>query len=155
MQNIDERIKAIDWEKYETFYGNANEDVSSDNKVIPKTETLLLALFSNDHQEAMKSTHYLWCELCYQYAHLSSAALPAAGFILYGLRVLDDELKVELLDIVRGMVILTSDDLLENTWQRELRKIISDEKELFIELSKSEDADISGFAGDILEALSK
>ena len=28
MQNIDERIKAIDWEKYETFYGNANEDVS-------------------------------------------------------------------------------------------------------------------------------
>lgn len=113
INDIKNQIQSIDWSQYETAYGNAGEDIPSytDPKhIIPKMETQLLNLFSDDHEIAMEATHNLWCGLCHQYSFVSSAALPACEFLLYGLKTLDNELKIELLDILRGFVSVISSD---------------------------------------------
>lgn len=156
IEEIRKKITSIDWKLYETTYGNANDDVpvfENDKDLIPKMKTQLLQLFSSNNKEALESTHNLWCSLCYQYAFVSSAALPACDFLLYGIKTLDEELKIELLDIVRGFVFIISKDQPKQTWQGKLRMKLEEEKSLFIELAKSDNEEISKFAEDILEEL--
>ena len=49
------RMNAIDWSALQTVYGNAAP--------IPQQ---LTALFSDDHEVAMKASHDLWCALAHQ-----------------------------------------------------------------------------------------
>ena len=83
----------------------------------------------------------------------SSAAFPACEFLLYGLKTLDDELKIELLDIFRGFVSVISADWPKHTWQGKLRRMVEAEKSYFLELAESENEEVAGFANDILEEL--
>lgn len=106
--DIKNELKNIDWSQYETAYGNANQDITdylNPSKYIPKVSSLLLNIFSDDKECAMKATHELWCGLCHQHSFVSSAALPAYDFLIYGLKNLDDDLKIEILDILMGFSI--------------------------------------------------
>lgn len=156
INEIKMQIQSIDWSLYETAYGNAGENIplyTDETNVIPKIEAQLLQLFSGNHEMAMHATHDLWCSLCHDYAFISSAALPACEFLLYGLETLDDELKIELLDIFRGFVSVISADWPKHTWQGKLRRMVEAEKSYFLELAESENEEVAGFANDILEEL--
>ena len=57
-EEIKKRIKSINWKLYETAYGNANDDIpvlAKNEDLLPKMETQLLQLFSNNHTEAIES----------------------------------------------------------------------------------------------------
>lgn len=151
-----DKVKKIDWTLYETAYGNAGKDIPdyvNSKKAIPQIESLLIQLFSDNHEEAMKATHYLWCSLCHQYSFISSAALPAFDFLMYGLKNLDNKLKVELLDIFLGFVVTISKKESINTWQGQLRQKVINEREYFEVLSKNADEDIAYFAQEIVKEI--
>ena len=96
-------IDEIDWPQYETAYGNAAQDIPHFQcGQTPSVPHSLEKLFSGNWNKAMQAASDLWAGLCHQHAYISSAALPACGFLMIALRELDDELKVELLDIFLG-----------------------------------------------------
>ena len=96
-------IDEIDWSQYETAYGNAAQDIPHFQAgKTPSVPRSLWDLFSGDRERAIRATGDLWAGLCHQHAYISSAALPAYDFLMIALRELDDELKVELLDIFLG-----------------------------------------------------
>ena len=69
------------------------------------------------------------------------------------LRELDDELKVELLDIFQGFAVCTERFSSDAPWPRQLREKLKADLPVFTALSGSENEDIAYFAGSIVESL--
>lgn len=145
---IFEEIQKIDWSKYETAYGNAASENENSN-----VEENLKQLFSGNEELAIKATHHLWCSLCHQHAYISSAALPAYNILLYGLKSLDDDLKVEILDILLGFASCISRDHSPESWQGQLRAKMEQDQIHFQVLTSHENEDIAAFSENIVEAL--
>jgi hypothetical protein len=146
---IAEKIEKVNWADFETAYGNAE-------KTIP---FYLKNLFCQDTKIAMDATHQLWCSLCHQHAYISAAALPSYEILKIGLLQLDDKLKIELLDIFRGFSECTSDKYFiaikrtPQNWERELKQKLIVDIDLFKELAKHTDEEISVFAYNVIEDL--
>jgi len=143
------RIDEIIWSNYETAYG-----------VAEKMPYFLKALFSADNTLVKDATHFLCCSLCHQHAYISSAALPAYDFLIIALKGLNDEIKIELLDIFSGFSACTTAVYYENCkheplkWEIDLRQKLLSDVEFFKELSLSDNDDISYFAKEIVSDLS-
>ncbi len=148
-------IDEIDWSQYETAYGNAARDIPHFQAgKTPSVPSSLWALFSGDREKAMRAASDLWAGLCHQHAYISSAALPACDFLILGLQELDDELKVELLDIFLGFAVCTGRSA-ETDWEKQLRDKLTSHLPVFAGLVSSENEDIACFAERILEELTK
>lgn len=144
---IESKIDSINWADFETAYGNAENTIPF----------YLKNLFCSDTSIAMHATHQLWCSLCHQHAFVSTAALPSYDILKIGLLQLNDELKIELLDIFKGFSECTCEKYLTprtaRDWEQEIRhKLISDIK-LFEDLAKHSDEGISSFAVEIVDSL--
>jgi hypothetical protein len=138
---MEKELHQIDWMQLETAYGMA--------AYIPGE---LLKLFSADHDTAMEASHQLWCGLCHQKAGVASAALPALPFILKALTIADDELKVEILDILHGFAVCTSET--DNTpWRRQIRQELVTGRESFEHLMWHQNEDVSGWAKNLCREL--
>ena len=147
-------IDEIDWSQYETAYGNAAQDIPHFQAgKIPSVPHSLWELFSGDRNRAMRAANNLWAGLCHQHAYISSAALPAYDFLMIALRELDDELKVELLDIFQGFAACTERFSSDAPWPRQLQEKLKADLPIFTALSGSENEDIAYFAGSIVESL--
>ena len=121
-------IDEIDWSQYETAYGNAAQDIPHFQVgKTPSVPSSLWALFSGDRERAMQAASSLWAGLCHQHTYVSSAALPACDVLMLGLQELDDELKVELLDIFLGFAACTgrSAETDWNFYSKKSKKIVS------------------------------
>lgn len=148
-------IAELDWSRYETAYGNAAQDIPHFQcGHTPSVPSSLRALFSGDHEAAMKATSDLWAGLCHQHAYVSSAALPAYDFLMLALRELDDGLKVELLDIFLGFAACTGRSA-EADWEKQLREKLKADLPVFAGFTSSGNEDISYFAGRIVEELTQ
>lgn len=107
----------------------------------------------------MEATHELWCGLCHQKAYISSAALPAYEFLKTSLLTLDDETKIDVLDIIEGFSGHTQpksyrvNKLKINDWEIELRNKLQLDKEIYRELSRHSNEEISYFAKCIVDNL--
>jgi hypothetical protein len=146
-KSLRDEIRQIDWEKYETAYGNAE-------KTIPK---YLINLFSSNSKKSMQASHDLWCSLCHQHAYLSSAALPAYKFLRKKLAEGPEELQVEVLDIFFGYAVLShqyiNEDRKDEEFIRQIYQHLLTDKELFQTFTSSSNEDIQIFANYILEKL--
>lgn len=141
------KIEQVNWADFETAYGNAE-------KTIP---LYLKNLFCSDTEIAMDATHQLWCSLCHQHAFISSASLPAYNILKIGLLQLNDDLKIELLDIFQGFAYCSSptfNNFERADWEMQLRERLFADITLFEELASHTNEDISGFADNILGSLS-
>lgn len=142
-------INQVEWCDYATAYGNAGRtDIEYAN--IPLN---LQQLFSSDKEQAKEATHNLWCSLCHQHSYVSSAALPAYEILLYGLQVLEDDLKVELLDIFMGFALCINKNCFQDSWQGQLRAKLERNKSLFHTLISNQNEDIAAFAENIYDEL--
>lgn len=149
------KISAIDWSQYETAYGNAAQDIPHFQcGHTPSVPSSLRALFSGDHDAAMKATSDLWAGLCHQHAYVSSAALPAYDFLILALQEADDGLKVELLDIFLGFAACTGRSA-EADWERQLREKLKADLPVFAALTASDNEDIAYFSERIVEELTQ
>lgn len=147
-------IDEIDWSQYETAYGNAAQDIPHFQAgKTPSVPSSLWALFSGDRERAMAATSDLWAGLCHQHAYVSSAALPAYDFLMIGLKELDDQLKVELLDIFLGFAVCTARYSSDALWPRQLRDKLRADLPVFAGLVSSLNEDIASFAEDIVEEI--
>ena len=155
MKSILRKIDNIDWFAIEVFvnwsdstYGNAAE-----------IAIYLKNLFSGNTDLALDAAHELWCSLCHQHSYITSAAVPAYDFLIAGLKELDDEIKVEILDILVGFAVCTCDTRYELSkkqplnWEITLRQKLSDDIKLFQGLSSHVNEDISYFAEQIVSNL--
>ena len=146
-------IDEIDWSQYETAYGNAAQDIPHFQAgKTPSVPRSLWDLFSGDRERAIRATGDLWAGLCHQHAYISSAALPACGFLMIALRELDDELKVELLDIFLGFAVCTGRSA-ETDWEKQLRDKLTSHLPVFAGLVSSGNKDIAYFAERIMEEI--
>jgi hypothetical protein len=139
-------IEQVKWVDFETAYGNAE-------KTIPY---YLENLFCTDESTAMDATHQLWCSLCHQHAYVSDASLPSYNILKLGLLRLNDDLKVEILDIFAGFAGCirrnsTSNDLL--SWEKQLQQNLLQDRNIFAELAISDNETMRYFAGMICESL--
>lgn len=152
---ISEKILAVDWCNYETAYGNAAKDYPSyvSDGYIPNVAQSLLNLFSDNKETALKASHNLWCCLCHQHSFVSSAALPAYDILFYGLQSLEDELKIEILDIVMGFTLCLSKNTSKTSWQGQLREKLEKDKPYYEKLMSHRNEDIAGFAENIVREL--
>jgi len=140
IEDIRKEIDKIDWLQYENEY--------------IKTAEKLKNLFDKDKKVVLDATHKLWCSLCHQYAYVIHSALPAYDFLMYGLLNLDDYVKVEILDILRGFASCTNHHVyVATSWKYQLREKLRGDYTIFQKLSTHSDEDISGLANDICEAL--
>lgn len=140
-----QRIDNIDWKQYDTAYGRA--DIISEQ---------LKRLVCGDREIEMKAAHDLWCGLCHQHAYISSAALPAFPFLLEVLKVADDEIAVEILDIFFGFVGCSCPEdtkAKQDIWKRELRAKLTEQATFFSGLMTRDDEVISELAESITENL--
>ena len=146
-------IDEVDWSQYETAYGNAAQDIPHFQVgKTPSVPSSLWALFSGERERAVRAASDLWAGLCHQHAYISSAALPACGFLMIALRELDDELKVELLDIFLGFAVCTGRSA-ETDWEKQLRDKLTSHLPVFAGLVSSENEDIAYFAERIMEEI--
>ena len=148
-------IDEIDWSQYETAYGNAAQDIPHFQAgKTPSVPRSLWDLFSGDRERAIRATGDLWAGLCHQHAYVSSAALPACDVLMLDLQELDDELKVELLDIFLGFAVCTGRSA-ETDWERQLREKLANGLPVFAGLAVSENEDIAYFSERIVEELTR
>lgn len=152
-------IAKIDWSQYETAYGNAAEDIpyyvsiGDGRDYMPKAPQSLADLFSSDKKRALRASGDLWAGLCHQHSYVSSAALPAYDILFYGLQNLEDNLKVELLDILTGFAVCTARNSPKDSWQGQLRVKLEQGKPYFQKLTLHPNEDLACFARYIVEAL--
>lgn len=156
-QEIEKAILTVRWGDYETVYGNAAEDrpytVNGGGQgITPNVETLLLTLFGEDKEAALKASYKLWDELCHQ-TQVSSAALPAYDILLPGLELLSDELKEEALDILYNMIGGIPKGEPPGPWKAELRAKFERDEGIFRRLKTHPNEGVSSFAELILDQL--
>ena len=152
---IIQKINTINWSTIkvtvnwsDSTFGNAEEIAAN-----------LRDLFSGDTELAMKAAHELWCSLSHQHSYITSAAVPAYDFLMMGLSQLDDSLKVEILDILVGFAVCTSDAFYDVSkrkpldWEIELKNKLTGDIQTFKDLSLHGDESISYFAGRVVSYL--
>ncbi|MEM8773409.1 MAG: hypothetical protein AAGF53_00165 [Pseudomonadota bacterium] len=149
MDDLTETIRSVDWENYETAYGNA--------KYVGQ---LLELLSSSDMDKAMKASFELWCGLCHQDEFISSASLPSYPILLFILRISNDEVADEILRIIWGFASCSADSYFEGEetrphWAAKLRLLMKEDIAIFKKLTKSENKYISDHATWIIEDLEK
>ncbi len=141
-------IERINWSSFCTAYGKAENTIPN----------YLKDLFSSDIAVAMDAAHQLWCSLCHQHVFISNAALPSYDILKIALLTLDDEIKVELLDIFLGFTVCTDPAVLRpglEIWERTLRDCLISDIETFRNFSASPNEDISYFAREIVKSLER
>ena len=143
---IRDMIESVKWVDFNTSYGNAE-------KTIPY---YLGNLFCADESIAMDATHQLWSSLCHQHAYVSDAALPSYSILRLGLLRLNDDLKVEILDIFAGFAGGISrnsafHELL--SWEKQLQQMLFQDQNIFAELALNDNETMSYFAKMICESL--
>jgi hypothetical protein len=142
---LKEELSKINWLNFNTAYGKAD--------LVPK---YLYNLFSSDKEISITAINDLWNSLCHQYAFISNAALPSYDFLIEGLLILEDDIKIEILDILKGFSILTSNNyykqnnLQPEKWESELKNKLINDLELFHHIEKSSNNFISEFASEII-----
>lgn len=141
-EEIRDAIRSIRWRDYEAACGNME----------PMICTQLLELFSEHQEAAMEASSALWNNLCHQ-AQTVSAALPAYEILLAGVRILNDDLKVEVLDILYNTIGGIPEIGGMPSWKRELRKKFERDRSFYEELADSSNEDIAAFAELILEQI--
>lgn len=141
-EEIRDAIHSIKWREYEAVCGNTE----------PMTCTQLLALFSEHQETAMEASSALWNNLCHQ-AQTVPAALPAYEILLAGVRILNDDLKVEVMDILYNIIGGIPEIGGMPSWKRELRKKFERDRGYYKELADSDNEDIAAFAELILEQI--
>ena len=159
-EKVRKLVEEVDWSAWETAYGRADQEIpyyvqTGDGRgYMPKAAQSLLDLFSEDKEKALQAAHDLWCGLCHQHSYVSSAALPAYDILMLALCSLNDEMKVELLDIFAGFAACTSEkDLHTGGWRGELRERLETDRPVFQQLSRQENEDVASFAELVLEYL--
>jgi len=141
IKNLLMEIDNINWVQYETAYSETGEKIAG----------YLKDLFCGDKSTKMKAIHMLWCSLCHQHAYVSLAALPSYNFLLYALLNLDDDFKVELLDIFTGFAVCT---IYQNSkWIYQLRETLKNDLKIFKSFIFHSNEDISYFSKRICEYL--
>ena len=146
--NIKEEIKSINWKDYTTISKNSLE--------IPE---LLMALFLTDKVKVQKAIDRLWESLCHQHSFITSPALPSYKFLRYALLNLENEIKVDILDIFLGFTRCLKKSHFESLgrdpfwWELSLQKLINEDKKIFESFVLNENEDISCFSTLILNAL--
>lgn len=147
--HISDKIDKVNWANFQTAYGNAE-------KTIP---FYLKNLFCSDEKIAMDASHQLWCSLCHQHVFISDAAVPSYEILKIALSELNDELKIEILDIFTGFAYCSRPDydyiidIGMDKWKWELRQKMLEDIELYKDLSKNTNEDIAAFAIRICENL--
>lgn len=139
-------IEKVTWADFHTAYGNAE-------KTIPY---YLGNLFCADESIAMDATHQLWSSLCHQHAFISDAALPSYSILRTGLLSLNDDLKVEILDIFTGFAECTRRNIITHEllgWEKRLQQMLGQDRNVFTELALNENDTIAYFAKRICECL--
>ncbi|MDF2193452.1 hypothetical protein [Paraflavitalea sp. CAU 1676] len=147
--DIENEIDKINWTGYHTAYGSATNTIPF----------YLKNLFCADNKISMDATHQLWCSLCHQHVYISTAALPSYDILKIGLTKLDNKLRIEILDIIRGFSTCTSDKYYTATnhtpadWERALKQKLLADLKLFQKLTNHPNSEISAFATDIVDDL--
>ncbi|WP_435263825.1 hypothetical protein [Tenacibaculum sp. nBUS_03] len=145
-EQILKQINDIDWENFETAYGNAH-------RTIPN---YLKSIYCEDIKIALEATHQLWCSLCHQHAYISSASLPAYEIIRNRLIGCNEKLKVELLDIMLGFASCAkdkTDDKKYNELISQMKIKIVKDKGIFEKYTQNQNDDIKEFAELITEQI--
>ena len=146
---VSDKINQVNWKDFKTAYGNAENTIP----------LYLRNLFSTNYEIAFEATHNLWCSLCHQHAFISSASLPSYDILKFGVINLNDELKIEILDIFKGFSYCTSKDYYSEittpipTWEKLLKEELISDIVIFKELAFHNDELISSFAKDIIADL--
>lgn len=143
-EEIRDRIHSIKWRDYEAPCGDTE----------PMICTQLLELFSEHQEAAMEASSALWNNLCHQ-AQTVSAALPAYEILLAGVRILNDDLKVEVMDILYNIIGGIPEIGGMPSWKSELRKKFERDRSFYEELADNSNEDIAAFAELILEQISR
>lgn len=95
--------------------------------------------------------HWLWCSLCHQHAYVSSAALPAAPFIIDVLGRKQAPIVVEALDILLGFIRCTEPSMADSpAWHFELRKVALSAMPTVRRLAGSADPAVADMAQQLL-----
>lgn len=142
---LEDRIRAIDWNSSYTAYGPAND--------VPD---LLLQLASDDNETAKLASHKLWCGLCHQHVSMAPAGYLALPFILEILDSADDLLTIEILDILWGFAKCCTEvtpDVPE--YFEPARERLISELPRFALLAEHNDESISFFSSEIIKSLSE
>lgn len=74
-------------------------------------------------------------------------------FLIYGIKNLEDSLKIEILDILLGFSIGTAGVNLSDSWQGKLRSKLKEDMGYFKELALNTNEEILSFAESIMEYL--
>lgn len=141
-------IDQVDWSGVGTAYGDAENTVP----------LYLKNLFCTDESIALGATHQLWCSLCHQHAFISDAALPAYDILKVGLFRLNDNLKIEILDIFTGFASCLSNEyytvpneLCE--WEKQLQAKMLLDRKIFAQLKLDENTAIAEFSKRVCDYL--
>jgi hypothetical protein len=145
---ISNKIEEVNWIDFGTAYGNAGNTIPY----------YLKNLYCADTKIAMDATHQLWCSLCHQHAYISDAALPAYDILKEGLLVLDDDLKCEILDIIKGFAFCTSQEYYTSpnelvAWEKELQQKLISDRTIFESFKNHTDLSIAELAKQICQFL--
>ncbi len=90
------RLAAVDWPRFRTLYGAADE--------VPE---LIAGLHSPDEAMALRAAGDLSAGLCHRHAQIASAALPAFPFIVERLPSAGEKVTAEILNMLVGFAIST------------------------------------------------
>jgi hypothetical protein len=139
-------IDKIDWSQFGTAYGNARDTIPY----------YLKNIFCPDKRIALNATHQLWCSICHQGVNMTYAALPAYEILKKALLELNNDIKVEILDIFVAFALCTSKEY--NTvpnelfgWEREVQKKLLRDRSVFYAFGISDNEELSSMAKIICE----
>lgn len=108
------RVASIRWSGFETAYGSA--------RLVP---WWLVNFRFAPSPCAVRAGYKLWISLCHQHAYVSSAALPAAPFIIEVLTRQQPPVVEEALDIMLGFLRCTEPGVASSaSWHSELRRVV-------------------------------
>ena len=91
--------------------------------------------------------------LCHWHTFVSSDRFPVYDFFIYGLKNLDANLKIEILDILIVFSICTAGANLSDSWQGKLRSKLKEDMGYFQELALNTNEEILSFAQSVIEYL--
>lgn len=145
---IVDRINEIDWSQYYTAYGSARNTVPY----------YLKNIFCSDKSIALDATHQLWCSICHQGVNMAAAALPSYEILKIALLELDDDLKVEILDMFAGFALCMSKEYIASPnelcgWEKVVQQKLVRDRGIFDSFVINSNQDISDCAKILCEYL--
>ena len=153
-----QRISEIDWSKYQTAYGPANQKYIPSTNWVTSTPDLLIQLSSPDENIALKATHFLWCSICHQ-GMPSDAGLIATPFLLEIVANSSSiEVKSEILCIFNDWIFTITETNNEiPSWATEIMHLLTQKIPFFQEIQANAppESDLAEFSKNIIENLTK